>query len=231
MFQISFHAKGVRGMNNQSVEPLDMQMQLAREEMVSLIQSRGVLDERVLAAMLNVRREAFFPQHEIMPEIAYGDFPFPIGRGATISQPYIVAYMTARLELQPGARVLEIGTGSGYQAAVLAAMGLTVWSLEVLPELAEHARLVLAAEGFEGVQVKCATGVEGWKEAAPFDAILVTCAPAAVPSELVDQLAINGRMILPVGASMDAQRLLMVRRQETGITCEDDLPVRFVPLV
>ncbi len=218
-------------MNKQLVEPLDVRMQLAREEMVSLIQSRGVLDERVLAAMLNVRREAFFPQHENMPEIAYGDFPFPIGWGATISQPYIVAYMTARLELQPGERVLEIGTGSGYQAAVLASMGLKVWSLEVVPELVDHARRVLASEGFNDIQIRGAMGAEGWKEAAPFDAILVTCAPAAVPSELVDQLALNGRMILPVGAALDAQRLLVVRRKETGIICEDDLPVRFVPMV
>jgi protein-L-isoaspartate(D-aspartate) O-methyltransferase len=206
-------------------------MRLAREEMVSLIQSRGVLDDRVLAAMRNVRREAFFPKREDMPEIAYGDFPFPIGWGATISQPYIVAYMTARLELQPGERVLEIGTGSGYQAAVLASMGLKVWSLEVVPELVDHARRVLASEGFSDIQVRGALGAEGWKEEAPFDAIIVTCAPAAVPSELVDQLALNGRMILPVGASLDAQRLLVVRRQETGIICEDDLPVRFVPMV
>lgn len=218
-------------MHKQSIQPLETRMRLAREEMVSLIQSRGVLDERVLAAMRNVRREAFFPQRENISEIAYGDFPFPIGWGATISQPYIVAYMTARLELQPGERVLEIGTGSGYQAAVLASMGLKVWSMEVVPELVDHARRVLASEGFNDIQVRGARGAEGWKEEAPFDAILVTCAPAAVPSELVDQLVIGGRMIIPVGAALDAQRLLVVRRQATGITCEDDLPVRFVPMV
>lgn len=207
-------------------------MRLAREEMVAQIRRYGVTDERVLAALRQVRREAFFPNKEMaVPEIAYGDFPFPIGWGATISQPYIVAYMTAKLNLWPGARVLEIGTGSGYQAAVLATMGMRVWSLEVVPELVEHARKVLAVEGFGAVHVRCGKELEGWREAAPFDAILVTCAPATVPEALVGQLAVGGRMILPVGSALDAQKLVLVRRQADQVTCEDDLPVRFVPLV
>lgn len=207
-------------------------MRLAREAMVEQIRRDGVSDERVLAALRHVRREAFFPNKEMaLPEIAYGDFPFPIGWDATISQPYIVAYMTAKLELRPGERVLEIGTGSGYQAAVLAAMGMQVWSLEVVPELAEHARKVLAAEGFGAVHVRCGKNLEGWREAAPFDAILVTCAPADVPEALVGQLAIGGRMIIPVGSALEAQRLVVVWRKADQITYEDGLPVRFVPLV
>ena len=207
-------------------------MQQAREEMVAQIRRYGVTDEHVLAALRRVRREVFFPDRTLaVPSIAYGDFPFPIGWDATISQPYIVAYMTARLALKPGERVLEIGTGSGYQAAVLAAMGMQVWSLEVVAELAEHAQRVLMAEGFGEVHVKCAAGVEGWKEAAPFDAILATCAPAAVPEALVEQLAVGGRMIIPVGPVMDAQKLVLVRRQADGVTYEDDLSVRFVPMI
>lgn len=218
--------------NDPAEDRSEASMQKARQAMVDQIQRYGVTDARVLAAMRKVRREAFFPDTEMaLPMIAYGDFPFPIGWRATISQPYIVAYMTARLALRLGDRVLEIGTGSGYQAAVLAAMGVQVWSLEIVPELAEHAKRVLATEGFEGVNVRCATGVEGWKDEAPFDAILVTCAAEKVPDELVNQLAVGGRMIIPVGPAMEAQKLMLVRRQENQITCEDDLAVRFVSMV
>ena len=212
-------------------EALEERMREARAAMVALIRRREIDDERVLSAMLAVRRHAFFPTTVAEAFLAYGDFPCPIGWGATISQPYIVAYMTARLSLAPGERVLEIGTGSGYQAAVLAAMGMRVWSLEVVPELAEHARRALAAEGFAQVQIRCSNGYAGWREAAPFDAILAACAPAEVPPELVAQLADGGRMILPVGACQEAQRLLLIRRRGDATTCESDLPVRFVPMV
>jgi protein-L-isoaspartate(D-aspartate) O-methyltransferase len=212
-------------------EALEGRMREAREEMVALLRERGISDERVLAALRSVRRHAFFPAPVEEPLLAYGDFPFPIGWGATISQPYIVAYMTERLALAPGERVLEIGTGSGYQAAVLAAMGQRVWSLEVVPELADHARRALTAEGVASVQVRCANGYEGWREEAPFDAVLATCAPAAIPDELVAQLADGGRLILPVGAHLEAQQLLLVRRRGDTVTCEGDLPVRFVPMV
>ena len=219
-------------MNDPAEDRSEASMQKARQAMVDQIQRYGVTDERVLAAMRKVRREVFFPDTEMaLPMVAYGDFPFPIGWRATISQPYIVAYMTAKLALCPRERVLEIGTGSGYQAAVLAAMGVHVWSLEVVPELAAHAQRVCAAEGFEGVNVRCATGVEGWKDVAPFDAILVTCAAENVPDELVNQLVVGGRMIIPVGPPMEAQKLVMVRRQEKKITCENDLAVRFVSLI
>lgn len=206
-------------------------MTAARAAMVDEIRARDVTDERVLSAMLAVRRHVFFPDSVPEPAVAYGDFPCPIGWNATISQPFIVAYMTQRLELKPGERVLEIGTGSGYQAAVLAALGVRVWSLDVVSELAAHARRVLAAEGFREVQVRCANGFEGWREAAPFDAIIATCAPADVPAELVAQLRDGGRMILPIGDLMEAQQLVLVRRHGNRVTVEPDLPVRFVPMV
>ncbi|MEI7900161.1 MAG: protein-L-isoaspartate(D-aspartate) O-methyltransferase [bacterium] len=206
-------------------------MRTARVAMVEDIRRQGVCDEHVLSAMLSVRRHAFFPGGVQEPSVAYGDFPCPIGWGATISQPYIVAYMTERLKLKPGERVLEIGTGSGYQAAVLAAVETRVWSLEVVPELVSHAQRVLAAEGFKEVQVRCASGFEGWRDAAPFDAVIATCAPTDIPAELVAQLADGGRMILPVGVALQAQQLLLIQRHGAKVTCEGCLPVRFVPMV
>ncbi len=207
----------------------DARMDAARAEMVAVVRAYGVRDERVLAALATVRRHVFFPGGTPAPVLAYGDHPCPIGWGQTISQPFIVGYMTARLALAPGARVLEIGTGSGYQAAVLAATGARVWTLEVVPELAAHAAAVLAREGFAGVHVRCADGYAGWREEAPFDAILGACAPTDVPHELTTQLADGGRMILPVGVG--AQRLVIVRRVGAKMTLEDDLAVRFVPMV
>lgn len=206
-------------------------MTAAREVMAEALRERGVSDPAVLAAMRSVRRHAFFPGGMADPAIAYGDFPYPIGWGATISQPFIVAYMTQRLGVKPGARVLEVGTGSGYQAAVLASAGAHVWSLDVVPELVAHARRALAAEGFGSVRVRCADGYEGWAEAAPFDAILVTCAPPAVPEALAGQLAEGGRMLLPVGRDLDVQELVFVRRAGARFVCAADLPVRFVPMV
>ena len=203
----------------------------AREAMVAKIRACGLLDPAVLAAMGRVRRHAFFPGGAPEPEIAYGDFPCAIGHDATISQPFIVAYMTHRLAIRPGDRVLEIGTGSGYQAAVLAALGARVWTQEIVPELAEHARGALEREGFGDVQVRCAGGCEGWREAAPFDAILVTCAPREVPPRLLDQIADGGRMILPCGPDADSQRLVFIRQRGFESTLENDMPVRFVPML
>ena len=203
----------------------------ARQAMVDQIRDYGLFDEQVLSVMATIRRHVFLPPEESMPTISYGDFPHPIGFGATISQPFIVAYMTHRLKLRPGERVLEIGTGSGYQAAVLAALGAQVWSVEIIPELATRAETVLSQEGFGDVHVRCASGYAGWAEQAPFDAIIATCAPQAVPDELVSQLAPDGRMILPVGKRPDSQRLVMVRREGERLECQDDLPVRFVPMV
>jgi len=210
-------------------QDLSDQSLAARREMVEVIRRYGVQDERLLAAMLAVRRDRFFPAPGVPLSIAYGDHPVPIGWGQTMSQPFIVAYMSERLQLRPHMRVLEIGAGSGYQAAVLAACGAQVFTLERIPALAGHARQVLAAEGFPAVQVRCADGYGGWAEEAPFDAIIGTCAPPDMPAALCGQLADGGRMVLPVGEG--AQRLLLARRQGAKLLVVEDLPVRFVPMV
>ena len=207
----------------------DAATRAAREEMVEVVRLHGVRDPVVLAAMARVRRHGFFPVGGTPPAVAYGDHPVPIGWGQTISQPFIVAYMTERLALTPGSRVLEIGTGSGYQAAVLAACGAAVFTVERVRELAEHAVRALSAEGFAGVQARCADGYAGWREEAPFDAIIATCAPPAVPAALTAQLAEGGRMILPVGEG--SQRLVFIRRLGGRLIETDDIAVRFVPMV
>jgi protein-L-isoaspartate(D-aspartate) O-methyltransferase len=199
----------------------------ARERMVrEQIAARGVKDERVLAALTRV------PRHELVPaelrESAYEDRPLPIGLGQTISQPYVVAYMTEVLRLTGSERVLEVGTGSGYQAAVLAELAKEVYTIEIVPELAERARADLARLGYRNVQVRLGDGYRGWPEHAPFDAIIVTAAPGHVPQPLVDQLAVGGRMVLPVGSW--EQELLLVERDAQGVHRERLIDVRFVPM-
>jgi len=196
--------------------------------MVETLKRYGVRDERILAAMSKVRRHLYIPQ-SFRSRNAYADHPLPIGFGQTISQPFIVAYMTEKMGLQPGERVLEIGTGSGYQAAVLAELGVEVFSIEIIPELAEHARKALQSEGYAAVKVLTGDGYKGWPEHAPFDAVIVTCAPAKVPQPLVDQLKEGGRMIVPVGEFI--QRLVILRKREGEIHKENDIGVRFVPMV
>ncbi len=196
--------------------------------MLKTLRRYGLNDERILAAMGAVRRDQFIPE-SFRRGNEYGDHPLPIGHGQTISQPYIVAYMTWKMDLKPGEKVLEIGTGSGYQAAILAEMGLKVYSIEIIPELADHARQALKAEGYDTVQVMTGDGYKGWPEHAPFDAIIITCAPEDVPKALVDQLREGARMILPVGRWH--QRLVILRRKNQRIVQEDDIPVRFVPMV
>lgn len=191
------------------------------------VASREVDDPRVLQAMREVPRDRFMPIQ--VRHLAWEDGPVPIGHGQTISQPYIVAYMTERMNLKAGEKVLEIGTGSGYQAAVLAEMGAKVFTIEIVPELAEHARTVLSAEGYGDVNVLAGDGYQGWPEHAPFDAVIVTCAPEEVPQALVDQLADGGRMIFPLGTG--AQRLVILRKKGGKIEQEADLRVRFVPMV
>lgn len=198
-----------------------------RERMVKeQIEARGVKDPAVLRAMRKV------PRHEFVPaeyrDRAYADHPLPIGRGQTISQPYIVAYMTEALELKPGDRVLEIGTGSGYQAAVLAEITDEVYSVEIICPLLEQARLTLDRLGYRNVATRCADGYQGWPEHAPFNAIIVTAAPDHVPRPLVDQLAMAGRLVIPVG-DYD-QELIRLRKTPEGIKEERLLPVRFVPM-
>lgn len=202
-----------------------------RLEMVKVVRSYGIRDERILAAMSRVRRHRFIPEAYRAHGEAYGDYPGPIGYGQTISQPYIVAYMTERIAPGPGETVLEIGVGSGYQAAVLAELGARVYSVEIVPWLADHARAVLEEEGYsDRVRVRVGDGNWGWPEQAPYDAMIGACAPVDVPKALVTQLKDGGRMILPVG-NWISQRLVILRKQDGRITQSDDLPVRFVPMI
>ena len=201
----------------------------ARTAMVDLIAARGVRDSATLEAMRLVPRHEFVPV-ENRP-LAYRDHPLPIGYDQTISQPYIVALMTEALELRPGMRVLEVGTGSGYQAAVLAAMGMEVFTIELLEPLATSARARLARLGFDRVTVRHGDGYLGWKEAAPFDAVIVTAAPEEIPPALTAQLRPGGRLVIPVGPAGAVQSLLLVTKAEDGTLATTALlPVRFVPM-
>jgi protein-L-isoaspartate(D-aspartate) O-methyltransferase len=190
----------------------------------------GIHDERVLQAVAQVPRHLFVPT-ELRRE-AEADRPLPIGFGQTISQPFIVAFMTQALRLAGDERVLEVGTGSGYQTAILALLAREVWSVEIVPELSERAAAALRLIGLENVRLRVGDGGEGWPEAAPFDRIVVTAAPADVPSALVAQLAPGGRLVIPVGADPELQQLELVVRGEDGVTTTTHLlPVRFVPLI
>ena len=190
------------------------------------IARRGVKDPLVLAAMRKV------PRHEFVPEsyrkYSYADEPLPIGEGQTISQPYIVAVMTEVLGLNKSSKVLEIGTGSGYQAAVLAEIAGNVYTIEIVEPLCKEAAATLARLGYTSVRVRCGDGYRGWPEAAPFDAIVVTAAPDHVPQPLVDQLKPTGRMCIPVGDLY--QELMLITKTEHGVARKEMLPVRFVPM-
>jgi len=191
------------------------------------IRARGVNDEKVLAAMRQVPRHLFVPEE--LRSFAYGDEPLPIGEGQTISQPYIVAYMTQSLRLSGGEKVLEVGTGSGYQTAVLAEVVRQVFTIELLGVLSEKARALLQALGYANIRTKAGDGTLGWEENAPFDAIMVTAAAPAVPKRLQEQLGPEGRMIIPVGAGF--QELFLITRERGVFRKKKLLPVRFVPLV
>ena len=203
----------------------------ARAAMVETLIRYGVRDRRVLQAMAAVPRHRFIPDPACSPEEAYGDHPTPIGFGQTISQPFIVAHMIEQLALEPGERVLEIGSGCGYLAAVLAEMGQMVFGIEIVPELARWASAVLEREGYaERVRIRCGDGRAGWSEEAPFDAIIGSCAAAREPRELWSQLRNGGRAIFPVGEGW-GQRLIRYEKRDDRILREEGLPVRFVPLV
>jgi protein-L-isoaspartate(D-aspartate) O-methyltransferase len=202
-------------------------MQAARRQMVERqIESRGIRDPAVLAAMRSVPRDRFVPESE--RAYAYGDGPLPIGQEQTISQPYIVALMTELIRPQPGMRVLEVGTGSGYQAAVLSRCVGRVYTIEILPELSRRAEQLLDELGYDNVTFRTGDGYDGWPDEAPFDAIIVTAAPASVPQPLLDQLAVGGRLVIPVGRLN--QDLLVVTRTEDGFEREPITGVRFVPM-
>ena len=199
-----------------------------RQRMVTeQLKARGISDERVLNAMNKVPREEFVPPDSRAG--SYEDGPLPIGYGQTISQPYIVAFMTEQLRLKRSDRVLEIGTGSAYQAAILAELVSEVYSIEIVEPLAKNAEATLQRLGYENVHVKIGDGYKGWPEAAPFDAIIVTCAPDKVPQPLVDQLKDDGRMVIPVGDRF-AQELYLFEKKNGQLKQSATLPVRFVPM-
>jgi protein-L-isoaspartate(D-aspartate) O-methyltransferase len=199
-----------------------------REQMVNAqIRARDVRNPVVLQAMMRVPRHRFVP--DAMRPYAYEDRPLPIGNGQTISQPYIVAYMTEVLQLEPAHKVLEIGTGSGYQAAVLAEIARQVYSIEIVPELAERARRALAETGYRNVDVRTGDGYLGWPEHAPFDRIIATAAPPDIPKPLVDQLAVGGIMVVPVGTGY--QEIVIISKTAQGVTQKRTIEVRFVPMV
>lgn len=200
--------------------------EVLRERLVNKIVAQGVSDKKVIAAMRAVQRHEFVPGR--YRDAAYEDHPLPIGMDQTISQPFVVAYMTEMLKLRGGDKVLEIGTGSGYQAAVLAEIADTVYTIEILEPLAHTAEKTLKRLGYENIFVKVGDGYQGWPEHAPFDAIIVTAAPGHIPPPLVEQLKVGGRMVIPVGKW--SQRLILITKDKDGVTKKMDLPVRFVPM-
>ena len=190
--------------------------------------ARGIKDSLVLAAMEKVERHKFV-QNEYL-SYAYEDQPIPIGEGQTISQPYIVAYMTEVLELDSTKKVLEIGTGSGYQAAVIAEICKEVYSVELIESLSSHAKEVVEKLGYRNIFFKVGDGYKGWEEHSPFDAIIVTCSPSKIPEPLTKQLAENGKLVIPVGTDY-IQELVLVEKKNGELTQQKVLPVRFVPML
>jgi protein-L-isoaspartate(D-aspartate) O-methyltransferase len=197
-----------------------------RKAMVRQLVNYGITDNRVLDAMGIVKRHMFIPEEYREDSDPYGDHPCSIGRGQTISQPFIVAYMIEKMEPLAGERILEIGTGSGYEAAVLSLMGMDVFTVEIVPELSAHAKRELAGTA---VQILTGNGYLGWPEKAPFDRVLVSCSPEKIPLTLTEQMKAGGRMILPLGKNI--QRLVILEKRNGNLSLKNDLPVRFVPMV
>jgi protein-L-isoaspartate(D-aspartate) O-methyltransferase len=201
-----------------------------RHEMVDgQIRARGVKDPRVLTAMEKVPRHLFVPAP--LEYAAYGDHPLPIGNGQTISQPYIVAFMTETLGLKPDDRVLEIGTGSGYQAAILAELVREVYTIEIIKELGTRAQGLLEQMGYRNIHVRIGDGYKGWPEEAPFDAIIITAAPDKIPERLAAQLKEGGRLVLPVGKPGGVQELILARKVSGRLKSQTLMAVRFVPMI
>jgi protein-L-isoaspartate(D-aspartate) O-methyltransferase len=198
-----------------------------RRKLVEVLKSRGLKKKTVLDALLKVPRHKFVPASH--RNLAYEDRALPIAHEQTISQPYIVGYMTEAADIASGDRILEIGTGSGYQAAVLAELAKEVYSIEIVPSLADSSRNLLRELGYKNVQVKTGNGYLGWPEHAPFDAIIVTAAPDEVPQALVDQLAVGGTMVVPVGSQF--QEMVIITRSASGVVERRTIPVAFVPMV
>ncbi len=204
-------------------------MEYRKEMVAEQVRRRGVTDKRVLKAMETVPRELFVPRQ--VRNMALMDAPLPIGGGQTISQPYIVGLMTQLAEVGPEDKVLEIGTGSGYQAAVLAELTDKVFTLEILPELAAQAENRLKSLGYDQIRLRTGDGTAGWPEEAPFDAILVTAAPEKVPQPLTDQLAEGGVLVMPLGPRSGYQELICIRKKEGKLEQETVTSVSFVPLI
>ena len=200
-----------------------------REQMVETqLKSRDIRNERVLEAMKKVPRHLFMPAS--VRQYAYVDSPIPIGQSQTISQPYIVALMTQTVDPKPGDRSLEVGTGSGYQAAVLGELVQEVYTIEIIPDLAERAEKALAELGYDNVEVRQGDGYQGWPEKAPFDIILITAAPEEIPQPLIDQLAEGGRLVVPVGPQGEVQTLTLVTKEKGEVKRAYITDVRFVPM-
>jgi len=224
LLPIFLHMVGCAPKNNTKEVSWDV---LARKDMVyNQIKGRGIEDDRLINAMLKVKRHKFVPQN--LEKLAYGDYPLPIGEDQTISQPYVVALMTDELRLKATDRVLEIGTGSGYQAAVLSLLVKDVFTIEIISSLADSAARRLAAMGYENVRVRCGDGFLGWPEEAPFDAIIITCAPPELPEPLIKQIADGGRLIVPLGE--DFQMLTLYTKVAGVLQKREIIPVRFVPM-
>jgi len=198
-----------------------------RSQMVEQqLRRRGIKDRALLKAVSKVPRHRFVPASQA--NLAYGDYPLPLSHDQTISQPYIVAYMTEVAEISATEKVLEIGTGSGYQAAVLSEIAKEVYTIEIIPDLAERARQILSELGYKNVHVKTGNGYQGWAEHAPYDAIIVTAAPDRIPEALVNQLAPNGKMVIPVGTRN--QEIVVLTKTRDGLSEKRTIPVRFVPM-
>jgi protein-L-isoaspartate(D-aspartate) O-methyltransferase len=221
-----FAAIATTGCRQQTPAAADFAAQ--RQRMVEQqLKARGIKDQRVLAAMAKMPREEFIPADERIG--AYEDGPLPIDYGQTISQPYIVAFMTEQLRPKPTDRVLEIGSGSGYQAAILAEVVTDVYTIEIIEPLAKSAEATMQRLGYKNVHIKVGDGYQGWPEEAPFDAVIVTCAPENVPQPLIDQLQNGGRMVIPVGERF-AQQLYLLEKKNGRLKESATLPVRFVPM-
>lgn len=216
------------GLNFKSCGQSNLDFETQRMQMVERqIKARGIRNQDVLKAMRKVERHLFVPQKA--KKYAYSDNPASIGYGQTISQPYVVAFMTEVLDLIPGDRVLEIGTGSGYQAAILGEICNQVYSIEIVESLGQRSKSLLDSLGYKNIKVRIGDGYQGWPEFAPFDAIIVTCAPNNIPEPLQEQLAEGGKMIIPVGSRY--QKLVLIRKENGKLKQQSVMDVRFVPMV
>ena len=225
--QDSARSENIVGVGEQEIEAAQDEFSKERREMVEQqIRARGIRDDKVLKAMRKVPRHLFVPEPQ--RKYAYADTPLPIGLDQTISQPFIVAHMTEAAEISKNDRVLEIGTGSGYQAAVLGEIAREVYTIEIVPELAERSGRLLKELGYKNVIAKEGNGYLGWPDKAPFDAIIVTAAPDEVPKALVEQLAVGGKMVIPVGTTY--QEMMLITKTKEGVTERRTIPVRFVPM-